>query len=119
MANTIGSAPQRIGAGYAGGAPATGRVGANNAAGYYGQGAGTTGQVANGFNNFVQGGNQLGFQSGGDSAPVNSMPKPAKPPKAAKPPTNQKTEQSNEAEKKEPPRVFDEDDDGGGGGEEE
>ena len=55
--STIGASTPRIGTGYTGGPISAGGAGAtNNASGYYGQGSGTTGQVANGFNNFVQGG---------------------------------------------------------------
>jgi hypothetical protein len=81
MAGTIGAgvpifANVQAGAANAGG----GSAAANNAAGYYQHGVGTASQVANGLNNFVQGGSDLlGFnaQGGGSGTggTINPMPK--------------------------------------------
>lgn len=133
---SIGNTPPRINAGYAGGAPGVGAGGGvNNAAGYYGQGAGTAGQVANGLNSFVQGGSQLlgfsGGSGGGDSGgggggTINPMPKFNSPILAkAQANASASPQQSSElsstgGSKKKLASIFDDDGggDGGGGGEE-
>ena len=98
----------------------------NNATGYYGQGAGTAGQVASGLNNFVQGGSQLlGYpgdsgDSGGGSG-VNPMPK-YNSPVLAKAQSSESSQPSSElsasgGSKKKLASIFDEDgggEDGGG-----
>lgn len=130
--STIGASTPRIGTGYTGGPISAGGAGAtNNASGYYGQGSGTTGQVANGFNNFVQGGSQLiGFPGGGDAGgggggeggggTINPMPK-FNSPILAKSQQNQGSSggdlSASGGSKKKLASIFDEDGGGEGGGE--
>jgi hypothetical protein len=123
--STIGTSTPRIGTGYTGGTISAGGAGAtNNAAGYYGQGSGTTGQVANGFNNFVQGGSQLidaggggGGEGGGGT--INPMPK-FNSPILAKSQQNQGSSggelSASGGSKKKLASIFDEDGGGEGGG---
>jgi hypothetical protein len=120
--STIGTQAPRIGTTYTGGAGRAGGAGAtNNAAGYYGQGASTTGQVANGFSNFVQGGNDLlGFQGGGGEGggTINPMPKFNSPILAKSQQNANATPETNTGSKeKRLASIFDEDEGGGDGGE--
>ena len=125
--STIGSNTPVYGPSYTGGPAAMGGGSTvNNASGYYGQGAGTAGQVASGLNNFVQGGSQLlgfpggsgggGDSSGGSGSSINPMPK-FNSPILAKAQSNQSSQPSGElsasgGSTKKLASIFD--DDGGG-----